>query len=60
MSIRTSLLPNEVKKVIAQHQLPDELYNPEINKLDCFEQCRYNPSFIQYEVSYFKGEELYC
>lgn len=60
MSIRTSLLPNEVEKVIAQHQLPDELYDPEINKLDCFEQCRYNPSFIQYEVSYFKGEELYC
>ena len=44
MDIRSSLDQQQVEKVIEQHQLPEELYNSEFQRLDFFQANPNNPN----------------
>lgn len=59
MDVRSSLDQQQVEKVIEQHQLPEELYNSEFQRLDFFQANPNNPKLIGYYVIYVKNEQIY-
>ena len=59
MDIRNDLDQRQVERIILQHQLPEELYDSEFQRLDSFQVNPHNPKLIGYYVIYFKNEQIY-